>query len=146
MGLISKDKFKTQCNLATMSSNQIKVKQSKPNYQNLVLVGQYWSQVQNQCELKSDQRINQRVQKNQKHQFQRIKKNKGLKWITGTGTGTGTGQNKDRKQGQLLLKPTEVALGLQVGVEFANKSGVSSSWLNHWSDKSDLHKYSGTQI
>ena len=119
MGLKSKDQFKTQCNLATMSSNQIKVKQSKPNYQNLVLVGQYWSQVQNQCELKSDQRINQRVQKNQKHQFQRIKKNKGLKWITGTGTG----QNKDRKQGQLLLKPTEVELGLQVGVEFGNKSG-----------------------
>ena len=48
-----------------------------------------------------------------------------------TGTGTGTGQNKDRKQGQLLLKPTEVELGLQVGVEFANKSGGSSSWLNH---------------
>ena len=47
-----------------MSSNQIKVKQSKPNYQNLVLVGQYWSQVQNQCELKSNQRINSNDQAN----------------------------------------------------------------------------------
>ena len=58
-----------------MSSNQIKVKQSKPNYQNLVLVGQYWSQVQNQCELKSNQRINSNDQANglrgstQKNQF-----------------------------------------------------------------------------